>query len=296
MKRKIISILTAVLTAISLTACSVPLPDSVSAGQEDIKKTTKDVSSYRAVLSTASVDDGNLIFVESADYIGNENYQFTTERIVFNDDINKYDIQYPQIEFDDNHPADRINEILKDCASYEMNLMYPNFKYNSSLDKGRRESVVEYEVSYCDDNIFSVLFYDHYFVGSTVSEYYDVRAITIDLQNECAYATNDVLIIDDELAGIVYDFIVKTADNLANLPKFTPDVVKEAMLAGKTRDSRYTAQLYVEGNKCVGIAFSYHYNDGNVITRGDVEIALDDSYITDKMVDSSLWTYLGKTE
>ena len=111
--------------------------------------------------------------VELADediYVADDlDYTVTMDAIEMDEGEYQFFVYYPQINYKDGRSAKEINKILKDKACFQMDNMYPEFKYNEDVDMGYYRSTVTYEISYMDNNLFSVVFYDEYFAGRSGS-------------------------------------------------------------------------------------------------------------------------------
>lgn len=225
-------------------------------GEEDVKAPT-------------DVDWNDFINEEDIFYAKDLDYEIEFTDTIYEDEENSFHIYYPQIHFKDGRSAKKINEIIRAKACDQMDSMYPEFLYNSDLDKGRRESRVSYEITYMDNELFSVIFYDHCFLGSIFSEYFDLRTVTIDLTNEENYPLEEVIDADREFSEKVYNrFKGVSEENWEERTALDAEVMKEALNKGMTDDSRYRAYLYLLSNKQIGIAFTYHYGDEQRIARG----------------------------
>lgn len=239
---------------------------------------------------------------EGINIVGNEpqgdadkyGYTYKIGQIRYVDDENSFLLAFPQITFADGRSADEINETIRRCASYQMDLMYPVFCYNPDLYQGRCESEVSYEVMYFDENIFSVRFYDHYFVGSIFAEYADYRALTIDLNTGDVFKLGAVINPDDKFCEKMHDKMIEQDEEWAERNALDASIMKQAFTNGVSSDNRYYADLYITKDEEVGIAFSYHYSDGSLITRGCVDLVASDKEINKIKRDSKLWDYLGK--
>lgn len=221
-------------------------------------------------------------------------YTYKIAQIKYVDDENSYLIAYPELKFDDGRDASDMNEIIKRCASYEMDMMYPIYNYNTDYYQGRCESNVSFEVTYCDENIFSVVFSDHYFVGSIFAEYIDYRSVVIDLNTGESFKLGAVIDADDDFAEKMYKQLLKKDEEWNERHGFDSSMMKQAIINGITDDSRYLAYLYITPEGELGIAFSYHYGTDGVIARGCIDLQASDGEIKNIKRDSKLWEYLGK--
>lgn len=208
------------------------------------------------------------------------------------DDKNHFVIYYPQLTYKNGKDAKKVNEIIKECACRQMNAMYPEFTYNKKLDKGLYESTVSYEITYMDDDFISVVFYDHYLAGSIFAEYFDTRAVTIDLKSNVSYNLEDVINVDDQFATDVYNKLLAVSKrDWASRKEFNVDTMKDTLQKGTTDDNRYSCDFFLVAAGRIGLNLSFHYKDDGILSRGNEILYIDKSAYEKKVVaeSTSLW-------
>lgn len=227
------------------------------------------------------IEDKEVFYGEDLDYT----IRFTSFEYV--KDPHNYHIYYPQVEFKDKRNAKEINKILRDRACLISDKMYPKFTYDESLDRGRNESTVTYEITYMDNDYLSVIYYNDYFIGSTFSEYHDTYSCTIDLNKKERISVGDVFKNDKKFGQLLFDKVIKDDKRLAKAPEFEKEIMDELIETAGTR-SRYMLGIAFTKDGFV-LPFSFHYGDGNLIYRGGKELRFNYYECVDFMKDKGKW-------
>ena len=270
-------------TLVILMVWSVFSLDANASGSYNVKHSGDDENAQIAagIEWTVELADEDIYVADDLDYT------VTMDAIEMDEGEYQFFVYYPQINYKDGHSAKEINKILKDKACFQMDNMYPEFKYNEDVDMGYYRSTVTYEISYMDNNLFSVVFYDEYFAGSMYAQFYDATSCVIDLNTKQEYQWEHVIDNNDKLTSNVFEMMLEKADSLVEAKKFNKNVVTELMEYGEAED-RYICDLLLLSGK-LGIVFTYHYGDGTYLVRGYTIIELEQTEISDCMATSHMW-------
>lgn len=189
----------------------------------------------------------------------------------------KFSIEYPQLHGLDPALEEEINTAIRERGMFWVEKMYlnPGEPMKELLAETEAErslylaSEVECFITYNTEDLISVVFTDHYFIGSIFSEYSDIRTININLKTgEVGFLTEELIDVDEDLAQA---WIKKASVNgdasefLEHQPKedFVGILSNEESFAG-----RYFSNFFFDGNKNINVAVSYHMNTGEFIARG----------------------------
>lgn len=213
------------------------------------------------------LDDSEIYYADDLDY----SIRFASFELV--QDPHNYHIYYPQLVYKNKKNASKVNEIIKDRACTVMDKMYPKFQYDEDYNKGRNESTVTYEISYMDNDYISIVFYNDYFLGSNFAEYHDCVSCTIDLKKQERMRIYDFFEPAEDLSMIVFNNIVSNSTTLESAPEFKRSITDTLIKEG-VADNRYNLGVVFLNGK-IGMPFSYHYGDGNLIARGALLLRIE---------------------
>lgn len=185
----------------------------------------------------------------------------------------EFDISYPQIEGLDSEKTDEINKILKECAMSTVETLYLN-PSNAMKEAMLREqspfmaSQVKYRVTYAGEDFISVVFTDHYFVGSYYAEFQDLRTRNIRLSDGMRIETSDIVDLTDEFMEDWMAGMKKEAPEAEVLDGLTTSQFRR-ILNGEILENRYYNNFFVDAEG-IQIGLTYHYTDEGqtIIARG----------------------------
>lgn len=203
-----------------------------------------------------------------------------------------FDVRYPQIYGLPSGKEEEINQTLRDTAMFRTEMYYlePNTQIRGFLAAEEYlilGSNVDYKVTYLDENLLSVVFVDHYFVGSTLSEYSEIRPVTVDLNTGEVYRIEDNLAVDEDFIPVWRERILqKKPENMSAL-NLSDDVFMK-MLDGERVDGRYKSELILKKDGAE-LAFSYAFLDESSIERGWVTVDLTDEELAEYTTDTKMW-------
>ena len=155
-------------------------------------------------------------------------------------------------------------------------------------------SEVDYKVTYIDENLLSVVFTDHYFLGSMYLEYSDLRARIINLETAEQYEIEDLMVSSPELIRRWRMGILD--QNPDSYPgKELEDHVYERMLTGEIVDGRYFANLFLDKNGVwIGFTYAFQSDDGQRIERGWTTVPFAWKEFAPYESDHKMWDILKK--
>lgn len=204
----------------------------------------------------------------------------------------EFNVNYPQIVYNDGRDASEVNQILRDCACIWYDRMYPEPQFDLLL-YGENDNYlcmiteVEYQITYMSNQLICVVFYDHYCPGT---EYYiadDLRTRVIDLETGKVYGIEEVITADAKLGQLYYEKLCEADDVYEELPLLTSEVLEQTF-CGEWVDARYLSNLIVTGDG-IRIGFTMHYGDGNRIVRGWDAVKFSEKELESYRLDSRFW-------
>ena len=198
----------------------------------------------------------------------------------------EFDITYPEVRFKDGRDADVINEVIKSTATKSADLLYPEFQLDAQFDQGYSKSDVDYEITYMDENLLCVVFYDHYFLGSIFTEYGDCRTCIFNMKAGEQYTLDKLMNNDDKFATHLSHYFCSEHEG------FDESVLDKKAVANSwdVSDVRYRFHSYpVLTNGDFLIAFTYHYGDGSYIARGFNTYQVTEDDLKKYAIDSDMW-------
>lgn len=225
-----------------------------------------------------------------------ENYEEKSEETKLSVD---FDIEYPQVEGLPSGKDQEVNQILRDAAMSSADLFYLQpaeevQEFFNSQENLYLASEVDYKVTYIDENLLSVVFTDHYFLGSMYLEYSDLRARIINLETAEQYEIEDLMVSSPELIRRWRMGILD--QNPDSYPgKELEDHVYERMLTGEIVDGRYFANLFLDKNGVwIGFTYAFQSDDGQRIERGWTTVPFAWKEFAPYESDHKMWDILKK--
>lgn len=218
----------------------------------------------------------------------NPGYHVETQSLVLEEGMYSFDLEYPYIVFDDGRNCDEMNQIIRDKALIKFNSMYPIFQYTVE-NPSYCASTLRYEITYMDENLLCVAFYEHYFTGNIFLEFGDISSVVLNVKTGEVYNLEDVIAADNQMARYLYGITVDGNPDFQDAPAYTVYDAATILVDGNSQN-RYVYDLLLmkEG---IGFAFTYHYGGDGMILRGSELYLLDPQFYSDYKAPSTLWDY-----
>lgn len=248
-------------------------------------------------------DDYEVNGIDTVDEYIADGLSFTAdyEEFYLDEDLDEgmtfFYILYPVLEgMADTAIQESINAELEKCAMQSRDFMYPvlpdDMKGTASDDYYWRESMVDYKITYMDENLLSVVFEDSYYLGSIYAEYCDLRTITFDLKTGKIINLSDVINISEDYIKDLRQRLIEESpdtDALYDEVVLSDENIKK-ILEGERVDGRYTSNFFFKQDGCeVGITYHYRSADDNIIARGYVTAPYSFLEISPFAAQNDLW-------
>ena len=107
----------------------------------------------------------------------------------------------------------------------------------------KRESEVGYKITYLSEELISVVYADHYFLGSAMAEYADLRTVIVNLKTGEAIKPEDTYKADEAMGKAFHDRLLKQQPENEAFLELGDDVFTRA-LQGEVVDGRYMTVWY----------------------------------------------------
>ncbi|MGN0347864.1 MAG: hypothetical protein ACI4DU_11335 [Lachnospiraceae bacterium] len=218
----------------------------------------------------------------------NPGYHLETQTLVLEEGMYSFDLEYPYIVFDDGRNCEEMNQIIRDKALIKFDSMYPIFQY-SLENPSYCASTLRYEITYMDENLLCVAFYEHYFSGNIFLEFGDITSVVLNVKTGEVYNLEDVIAADNNMARYLYGITVDGNPDFQDAPAYTVYDAATILVDGISQNRyKYDLLLLREG---IGFAFTYHYGGDGLILRGSELYLLDPQIYSDYKLPSTLWDY-----
>lgn len=174
--------------------------------------------------------------------------------------------------------------------SVEMMYLNPNEDMKEFLLQQGSEllaSEVRYKVTYMSKDLISVVFEDLYFMGSVYSQYQDLRTVTINLKDGKLYEIKDIVKLNDEFMSAWLKSMKKEAPEERVVDLISLEDYKK-VFEGEHVDNRYYNAFFLKDGG-LEIGLSFHYGDGDLLSRGWMTAPFTNEEIAPYKTDSGLW-------
>lgn len=243
--------------------------------------------------STESLDSYTYYTAENLTYtVTEENYTNMESGSYLS--VREFDVDYPKINGLHRDVEAKINQVLKDCAMSTTDLYFLNptqdiKEYLVETGDTCVASEVNYRITYMDENIISVIFEDHYFLGNIYLEFLDLRTRVINLKDGTVYDLGDVVDTNSMFAADYHRRLEEKYKDEEVIKGLTDETFQRT-LSGEIVDNRYYSNFFLttEGLE-VGLTYHYQSEDGNVITRGWITAPYTRAEFAESKIDSSFW-------
>lgn len=210
----------------------------------------------------------------------------------------QFDVNYPQIEGMDGKQADKINQILRDCAMSTVDTLYlnPSDELKESMLQQQQPvlaSQVTYKVTYAGEDFISVVFSDHYFAGNMNSEFEDLRTRNIRLSDGKVFTTSEIVELSSDFMNVWMEHMEAEAPGAKILDYLTTNEFRR-ILGGEVLENRYYDHFFVDA-KGMEIGLTYHYNsrdDDQKIARGWITAPFTMEELKPYRTNSTFWKLL----
>lgn len=188
-----------------------------------------------------------------------------------------FDVDYPVISGMENEELQtKINEMIYAQATYMVDFMYTNpskdvkeyiAAQRAAFGTAELMSDVEYSISYAREGFLSIVFEDHYYLGSEYSEFKDIRTLNINLDDGTTYDISDIIDVNDDFINA---WLISAKNEVVDsmlFRKLTNDDFKGIMDGTGKNTFQYGRAFYVDADG-MQVGFSYHFGDTEGIERG----------------------------
>lgn len=195
----------------------------------------------------------------------------------------EFNVHYPQMKNLPPETAAAVNQELRDTAMLMADGLYlePTEDMEKMLEEQKANycaSEVGYKITYLSEELISVVYADHYFLGSTMAEYADLRTVIVNLKTGEAIKPEETYVADAAMGKAVHDRLLKQQPDNEAFLELSDDVFTRA-LQGEVVDGRYMTGMVLTKTGVL-LPFTYHFRsaDGNIISRGwdDVEFTKEE--------------------
>jgi hypothetical protein len=220
-------------------------------------------------------------------------------------------VTYPQLHGLDEIVEQKANEAIKHVAMRSVDRLYLNpsdvikqFLKDES-EKGNRPftppgviiwSLVDCYVTYNDENMISIAFNDHYYIGSFYGEFIDARAITIDLTTGEEYRWTEAILEVDQ--SFVDKWLLR-AWEVEDNTFFLKTQPREDFWAILTNDENYTNRyfttFFVDNTDDICVLVTYHMGIDGKIARGWADVHFSVEELESYRTDSDFWQLLDRS-
>jgi len=220
-------------------------------------------------------------------------------------------VTYPQLHGLDEAVEQKANEAIKHVAMRSVDRLYlnPNDVIKQFLkdesEKGNRPftppgviiwSLVDCYVTYNDENMISIAFNDHYYIGSFYGEFIDARAITIDLTTGEEYRWTEAILEVDQ--SFVDKWLLR-AWEVEDNTFFLKTQPREDFWAILTNDENYTNRyfttFFVDDTDDICVLVTYHMGIDGKIARGWADVHFSVEELESYRTDSDFWQLLDRS-
>lgn len=221
----------------------------------------------------------------------------------------QFKICYPKLIAHNGKDVSAINEGIRERAMKYADEMLINrtedFEQHLRTEEGYNinyvRSDVNYIISYLDENVISVVFRDHLFLGNIYLEDYEMRTYVADINTGIRYKNEDLWtnLEDRKLAEKIYDDMASQhEESVYEMQIFdivlNAELIQEAVKTNGTIDKRHFMNTFLTED---GVGFSLSYRvgeeiDGNYsIMRGWTKTILPREQTIDYQTDALIWEY-----
>lgn len=218
-------------------------------------------------------------------------------------------VRYPVLTGELEH-LDEVNELLRSCAMESVHVYYED-PSKETIERVKfvaedeeqivLSSEVSYAVSYNTEDFLSVCFSDVYYIGSEYAGFTQLRTVNVNLKTGKTYVLDDILTVNDEIAGSFVDNLVQASgDDTDGNGVITNDECLSVQLAGRRAlmdalkgegdlAPRVETCFFVDGNGKVNLGATYWVSGDNGFVRGWWDVTVTGAQARKARKDSDFW-------
>ena len=251
----------------------------------------------KGYLYSIEPEQGTLIIDDIYDYYTPDELpyeiSFETESFVdkYDDYSLNFDVDYPVLTSKDGKNMDKVNEVLKSASEASYQRAYE--EVNEKVEKGVTSSDIDYsgtsvyQVTYANEDLISVVYNQHYSLGSSSEGHYDFVGTTVNVKTGEVYDITDILTHDDDFDQLYYDKLEYEASSyFSRLYSVDTDILSETLDSDDWVDGAYNTDFFLNAGG-VSLAFSYYDDPSGYAGWITVNYSIDD--VKDYMTDSKMW-------
>lgn len=185
----------------------------------------------------------------------------------------KFNVHYPRMKNLPPETAAAVNQALRDTAMLTTDGMHleATEEMEQMLEEQNADycaSEVGYKITYLSEELISVVYADHYFLGRAMAEYADLRTVIVNLKTGETIKPEETYTADEKIAQVFHSRLLEQQPDNEAFLELSDDVFMRA-LQGEVVDGRYMTGMVLTKNGTL-IPFTYHFRsaDGNIISRG----------------------------
>ncbi len=208
-----------------------------------------------------------------------------------------FEIDYPTVTGLGDEMDEKVNQLLKDCATQTMDEIYtnPSDEIKERVLEASNpilSSEVSYKVCYANENFISVAFNDYCYEGNSDEYAVKLRCLNINLKDGSVYELTDLVNVDESFEQAWLAVMRSEVNNSVFLSELSDAQLIDA-LKGDSMDGAYKAAFFVDEDG-VEIGFSLRYKEGdeNDLGYGWVTAPFTFSEIEPYETDNSFWQSL----
>ncbi|MBQ9021012.1 MAG: hypothetical protein IJ113_03205 [Eggerthellaceae bacterium] len=237
--------------------------------------------------------------VSEADYSreGTEKMDFYNKTIAYD-----FEVEYPQLK-GDIKDLDKINKAIEETAMRFVDTTYtnPTSEARSLLETYASggfgvpkdadailETDVDYAITFNNNDFVSIAFSDEHSIGSWTGGFIALYTLNVNLKTGDVYELNDVLKINDEIAGHFIDNLSKYDGGAAESVAGRDSLI--GAIQGKGSNAKdVTSTFFIDGNGKVNLGVSYRLDGSQASARGWWDYTLTDAELEAAKKDSPMW-------
>ncbi len=208
-----------------------------------------------------------------------------------------FNITYPTVKGLSGDLDEKVNQLIKDCATKTMEEIYNN-PSDEIKERVMEEqyamlvSEVTYKICYANADILSIAFQDSYAAGNSDESNVSLRCLNINLQDGTVYTLTDLINVDETFEKAWLTDIRSEAGNSVFLSELSDEQLVEA-LKGETFGGVYTVNFFVDQNGMeIGFSLDYLTGDENDLGYYWVTAPFTFSEIEEYATENAFWKCL----
>ena len=200
-----------------------------------------------------------------------------------------FDVEYPVLTSKDGKNMDKVNETIKSASMIIYDRACEEVKTHDSASANSADysGSSVYQVTYANEDLISVIYNQHYYMGSSSKGRYDFRGLTINVNTGEVYDITDVLTHDSDFEQLYYDKLaLEGASVFPTLSDVDTDLLAKTLDSNDWVDDTYNTDFFLTGG---GISLAFSYYDYYSSYAGWITVNYSESDIKDYKTDSEMW-------